>query len=232
MTTAEPRTTLQRLTLEQVTPTVLDELEPMYARAYRDCRMHEEFSGDVARFRGRPGSVEADLFRFFIVREADSGRIVGARAIELLDYSASDHAGFAPVYGKRFSVLPEFRGRGVGAQLVAEGKKYCFDERDIEAIFGSSGELGALSMYGRNGAMYHLGSIEQHSEQNTPEQNRFFFAKYITDPAFRPLRTPSKRDVRFAYPRDESVAAHLREHGYLFRDEFLATVPSTAPQAA
>ncbi len=222
------RTHLQRLTLNDVTPDILAELKTLYSYGYHGCNMHADLSEDLALFRSRPDSAEADVFRLLLVREdTTTGRIVGARAIELRDLPRSDYLDHPPLYGKRFTVLPGFRGHGIGRQLVAEGKRYAFDERGFDIIFGSSGELGALSMYGREGAMYHAGTIDNLSDQNNAQQNREFFAIFVTDPRFRALRTPNARDVRFAYGKDEATRDFLRANGHISRDELLSSVKAT-----
>lgn len=141
---------LQQFKLDDITPTLLTELEGLYDQAYPNSSMHAGFVEDMAQ--------KPDIFRLFTARN-NRGLLLGARTVQLRPDEPDDHLGFEPVYGKRFAVSPEARGRSIGRILLSTGKQYCFNELGLKVMFGSSYAIGALSMYGREGALYHADPI-------------------------------------------------------------------------
>lgn len=205
---------LEQLGLADVHRDVLAELEELYARSYRNCHMYQDLIEDIER--------APEVFKLFVMcdRAAD-GRIVGARVIESLRHPFVDYLGFPPVHGKRFSVAPERRGQGIGAQIVAASNTYVFDELALPTIFGESNEIGALALHGREGALYLTDTVVEHFPRNTGEQALAIFAEFIENPRLRELRLPSGRGVQYAYCRDEHVTRTFQKHRYVTKDELL-----------
>src|ERR1039458_3271327 len=139
---------LERLNLDEITDEILDELEGVYANSYHNTHMHKDLLEDIEH--------KPEIFQMFLARlhceERDelngkSGKIVAARVIETKEHPFINYLGYTPVHGKRFNVLPDFRGKGIGKQIIDAGKHYCFKELGLPVIFGESNELGAISMY-------------------------------------------------------------------------------------
>lgn len=209
-----PPVQLERLDLNDIHSGVLAELKDLYAHAYHDTHMFKDLVEDMTK--------QPEVFQLFLARLPDqSNQLVGARAVESKCHPFIDYLGFKPMHGKRFSVLPGFRSQGIGKQLVDAGKHYCFEELGLQAIFGESNELGALAMYGREGAMYQLDSIKGALSRNTPEQNIEFFREFINNPKLRGLRYPVGEGIQFVYPRDETIVEFFREHGYVLMTELI-----------
>lgn len=205
---------IESVGLGELSAEILAQLEMLYADAYHNSHMFENLRADID---DRP-----EIFRLFLAREADgSSRLVGARAIELKPHSFVEYLGYPPVHGKRFSITPQFRGMGVGKRLVAASTRYAFDDLDLKAVFGESNEIGALSMHGREGALYRLTSISSCSPRNSPIENLAFVREFIANPAFRSYRFPVGDGIQFVYCADEQTAAVFRAHGYASKDELL-----------
>jgi GNAT superfamily N-acetyltransferase len=204
--------------LEAVDADMLAGLESLYARAYHDSKMYADLREDIA--------LQPDIFQLFVAR-AD-GDIVGARVIETKAHGFIDYHGHVPVHGKRFSVSPEYRGQGIGAAIIEAGNNYCFNDLDLKAVFGESNEIGALSLYGRQGALYALGSIEKALRRNTPAAARRLFTKFITDPELRELRLPGSIPgghdaVQFVYCRDKTTEDEFRGYDFASYQELVGT---------
>jgi GNAT superfamily N-acetyltransferase len=207
---------LMRVGLDQVSEGLLEDLEPLYAQAFRGSRMHQRLVEDMA---GAP-----EIFQLFVAR-AGSGRreVLGARVIESKVHPEFDYRGHPPVHGKRFCVSPTARGRGVGKRLVEAGKNYCFRELGLAAIFGESNEIGALALHGREGALYSLPSIEECSRRNGPDENVAFFREFLENPAFRCYRLPVGSGIRFVYCNDAHTTASFMAVGYVPRSHLTGT---------
>jgi GNAT superfamily N-acetyltransferase len=205
---------IERLGIDEATPELLAELKDLLDLAYVNGHMYDDLVEDVA---SRP-----EVFRLFVARK--DGQPVGVRVIERKPHEGIEYFDFEPVHGKRFTVHPDHRGEGVGGRMMAEGRRYAFDELDLPAVFGESNELGAISMYGREGALFQLSTITEFSHRNTPEQNLRFFREFLTNPAFREYRLPrveGSPGVLFVEVRDEHIARFFRERGYVTRAELL-----------
>lgn len=204
---------IEQLDLDEVSDEVLGELESLLNQAYHNGHMYPDLLADIER---RP-----EIFQLFLART--DGQIAGVRVVETKRYEEVDYLGLLPVHGKRFTVHPDYRGQGIGKRIVDAGKQYCFEELDLQALFGQSGEAGALAMYGREGAMYHLESILGQTHKWTPEQHLIFFREFITNPVFKKngYRFPTGTDINFAYVRDKETARLFRRNGYVSMAELL-----------
>jgi len=208
---------LSRHTRNNLSGDILRQLELLYASAYFGSEMFDSLLEDV---REAP-----EIFQLFLATVA-TDRIVGARVIELKHHSFFAYHGHHPVHGKRFCVAPEFRRQGIGKRLIAEGRRFCFDELKLKVLFGESNEVGALALHGREGALFSSQSIELHSPRNRPEENLAYFARFFADPRFRTYRLPIGEGVQFVHCRDEEIAAAFRKRGYVSSAELLARTKS------
>ena len=215
---APPAIQIESLGLGEVSADIMAELNQVYSQAYYNSHMYDYFQADISQ---RPA-----LFRLFLARQSDQSRaVVGARVIELKPHPFVQYIGFAPVHGKRFSIAPSFRGRGIGKLLIAESTRYAFEELALKVIFGESNEIGALAMHGREGALYLLASIHACSPRNSPGENVAFFREFLADPKFRSYRFPAGDGIQFVYCADVETAAVFRAHGYISKDELLSRSP-------
>ncbi len=208
---------LEQYDLGEITPEIIEELQRLFDHAYHNSSMYSYFLEDIEE---RP-----EVFKLIIARHHDSSNaVVGGAVAEAKEHNFIDYQGFPPVHVKRFTVLPEFRGMGVGRQLLDETKRYCFEELGLQAIFGESNETGALAMYGREGALYHIGSIENSLRRTSPEANVRHFRKFISDPYFREteFRYPVGDGIQFVFCGDDGTAQFFRDHGYISQGEILS----------
>ncbi|HTA13823.1 MAG TPA: GNAT family N-acetyltransferase [Solirubrobacteraceae bacterium] len=207
---------LTRVGLDQISETLLQDLKPLYAQAFRDSRMHQRLVEDMAD--------APEIFQLFVARVGHGRReVLGARVIESKIHSEFDYRGHPPVHGKRFCVSPTARGQGVGKSLIEAGKNYCFGEMRLEALFGESNEIGALALHGREGALYSLASIEECSRRNGPDENVAFFRKFIEDRAFKRYRLPAGGGIRFVYCNNAQTTASFMAAGYAPRSHLSRT---------
>lgn len=201
--------------LNQVSEDLLADLERLYSRAFHGSRMHERLLEDMA--------AAPEIFQIFVAREAGERRgLLGARVIESKVHPEFDYRGHPPVHGKRFCVSPAARGRDIGKSLIEAGKRYCFAELGLGALFGESNEMGALALHGREGALYSVASIEECSRRNSPEENVEFFREFLLNPTFRRYRLPDGYGVRFVYCGDARTTVSFAEAGYVSQAHFAA----------
>lgn len=210
---------VQEWRLEEV-PERLEQMRDLYSNAYHSSHMFESLQADLDK--------QPELFRMFVAVN-ESEQVIGSRVIELkedmhLTYPDLDYLGMTPIWGKRFAVKPEHRGTGVGKSILEISNNYGFNELKAKAIFGSSAEVGALSMYGRAGALYLKPTIANYSHKNTPEENLSFFREFMVNPFFRAYRLPksSQSDIRYAYPSDTETKELLQANGYITYQELVA----------
>jgi GNAT superfamily N-acetyltransferase len=203
---------IDRMSLSEVTPGTFRALRDLYAEAYHDPGMYESFVSDV---EGKP-----EVFQLFAARDS-AAAIVGAIVVESSVHASVDYRGFPPVHSKRFCVRPELRGQGVGARLLAESRRFCFEELGLKVSFGISNEIVALSLHGREGALFSLPSIEGSSPRNGPRENLGFFAEFLTNPKFKSYRIPAGEGVRLVYCRDVETAALFEADRHLPLDRLL-----------
>lgn len=204
---------IERLSLHGVSGGVLEQLRSLYVEAYHDSRMHESLVKDISR---RPA-----VFQMFLARLTERPGIVGAMVVESGSHSSIDYRGFPPVHSKRLCVCPVLRGKGIGRQLLAEGRRYCFDELDLKVTFGISNEIGALALHGREGALFHLESIERHSSRNSPRENVEFFDELLANKKFRAYRIPTGAGIPIVYCRDLATRTSFAEFGYVSKADML-----------
>jgi GNAT superfamily N-acetyltransferase len=201
--------------LDRVSEDLLADLERLYSRAFHGSRMHERLLKDMG--------AAPEIFQIFVARDASERRgLLGARVIESKVHLEFDYRGHPPVHGKRFCVSPAARGRGIGKSLIEAGKRYCFGELELGALFGESNEIGALALHGREGALYSVASIEECSRRNSPEENVAFFREFLRNPTFRRYRLPDGCGVRFVYCSDARATASFTEAGYVPKAHFAA----------
>jgi len=206
---------LTQVGLDQVSEDLLADLERLYSRAFHSSRMHERLLEDMG--------AAPEIFRIFVAREAGERRgLLGARVIESKVHPEFDYRGHLPVHGKRFCVSPAARGRGIGKSLIEAGKRYCFAELGLGALFGESNEIGAVALHGREGALYSVASIEECSRRNSPAENVEFFREFLRNPTFRRYRLPDGRGVRFVYCGDARTTASFTGAGYVSQAHFAA----------
>jgi GNAT superfamily N-acetyltransferase len=214
MSRASPEIQVESIGLGDISADITAELHQLYTQAYFNSHMYEYLQADIAQ---RP-----TLFRLFLARLANSsGALVGARVIERKPHPFVEYDGYPPVHWKRFSIAPSFRGQGIGKLLVAESTRYAFQELALKVIFGESNEVGALSMHGREGALYLLASIQACSPRNSPDENVAFFREFLANPTFRSYRFPAGDGIQFVYCADADTAAAFRARGYLSKSELL-----------
>lgn len=201
------------LGLEDLDGPTMCELAELYPRAYHNSEMYVDLLKDIAR--------DPKVFMLTIAREnyapgtgpdeAAAGPIIGARLIrDTPPDDDEDHFGYPAVHGSRFCVDPESRGLGVGSAILQAGNRHCFDELKIPVVFGSSNEVGAMRMYGHNGAMFHEPSIEAYgSDRNSPEVSLRAFATLVTSRSLYGYRMTGGQHIRYAYAGDNGTAEDL-----------------------
>jgi ribosomal protein S18 acetylase RimI-like enzyme len=193
---------------------VLPQLQDLFDGAYHDSHMSSDLAEDI--------EAKPEGFQLFVARTDDQlDTVVGAAVVESKIHPAFNYLDFPPVHVKRFTVSEAIRGMGIGKQLLDETKRYGFEEQGLKALFVESNEIGAISMYGREGALYSLDSIQEYWRRNTPEQALAYFAMDITDPRRRGERYPNGEGIRFVFARDEATTQFFQEHGHISKEEVL-----------
>jgi ribosomal protein S18 acetylase RimI-like enzyme len=208
--------TIERLGLSEAAA-VLPQLQDLFDGAYHDSHMSSDLAEDI--------EAKPEVFYLFLARTDDHpDTIAGVAVVESKVHPAFDYLGFPPIHLKRFTVGQAVRSMGIGKRLLDEVKGYSFEEQSLKALFVESNEIGAISMYGREGALYSLDSIQEYWRRNTPEQALTYFAMDITDPRRRGERYPNGEGIRFVYSRNEETTRFFRDHGYISKDELLSSL--------
>ena len=202
---------IKSLDLSEVLPELLPGIKRVMSAAYHGSHMFEDFLADIES--------HPPIFRLFLAYLADE--LVGTVVIEHKSHERIEYHGNQPVHLKRFSVLPSRRGTGIGKQLLDAAKLYAFKEMRLAVLFGESNEAGALSFYGREGALYGTDSIGLYSKRNTPEENLRFFAEFISNSVFKPYRYPEGKGIAFVFPASFDEAMAFESRGYISKSRLL-----------
>jgi len=198
--------------LGQLSEEHLVELKAVFSHAYHNGHMYEDFLKDLTE--------NPEVFQTFLARQDD--RLIGVMVIESKPHSFINYHQFPPIHLKRFTVLPQFRRRGVGKGLLDDAKGYAFDESGIKVIFGESNEAGALSFYGREDALFSVDVIKNYSKRNTPEENLSFFREFISNPKFAAYRFPEGDGIQFVFCKSEDETKFFRQHGFVSKQELIS----------
>lgn len=202
---------IKRFNLDQITNEVLSELQKVFSKSYHNGHMYEDFLNDIKE--------SPEIFQLFLAYQND--RITGVSVIETKPHKFIEYFNFPPVHIKRFTVLPEYRSQGIGKLLLDEAKKYSFEEQKLPIIFGESNELGALSFYGREGALYSRTVIEQYSRRNSPEENITFFKEFISNPTFRKYRYPEGNGILFVFCNSDKEKDFFESKSFISKNKLL-----------
>ena len=192
---------------------ILPELQNLLDGSYHDSHMYRDLAEDVAQ--------APNPFQLFLAR---SSEVVGVAVVESKVHPAFNYLEFPPVHVKRFTVAEAVRGMGIGKQLLDASKHYCFEELGLQALFGESNEKGAISMYGREGALYSKDATREYWRRNTPEESLTYFAMDITDPLRRGERYPNGEGIRFVFCKDDETTQLFRALGHISKPELLSLV--------
>lgn len=200
-----------RLSYNQIDTNILAGMRLVFSRSYFGTHMYEDFCMDLER--------APDFFTVFLAY--DDVTIVGIAVIEEMIHEQCEYFSFSPIHIKRFTVLPEYRSHGIGKLLLNEATHYVFEELKESVVFGESNEAGALSFYGREGALFALDIIRSYSKRNTPEDNVLYFKEFITNPVFKTYRYPVGNGIQFVLCTDEYKDFFMK-HGYVSKSALLA----------
>jgi ribosomal protein S18 acetylase RimI-like enzyme len=202
-----PSFVIERLDIE-ATANILPQLQDLLDGAYSDSHMYQDLVEDVQQ--------APDPFQLFVVRaDTHPDEVIGTAVVESKVHPAFNYLGLPSVHLKRFTVAESIRGMGIGKRLLDESKRYAFEELGLSAMFVESNEIGAISMYGREGALYSREAIDEYYRRNTPNQALYLFALAISDPLRRTERYPNGEGIRFVFTGDEQTTQFFRDHGYI-----------------
>lgn len=202
--------TIKEAGLEEVEE-MLPELEPVFLEAYFNGHMYEDLCSDIKE--------SPEVFQTFIAYKEET--VVGVVVLETKPHKFMEYYDLPPVHIKRFTVLPKFRSLGIGKKLLDAAKQYAFVELGLKVIFGESNELGALSFYGREGALYKKDIIETYSRRNTAEENINFFKEFLTNKKFRTYRFPEGKGILFVFCNEKEQRTFFAKKGFISKDELL-----------
>jgi GNAT superfamily N-acetyltransferase len=202
--------TVKEVGLEEVEE-ILPELEPVFSAAYFNGRMYEDFCSDIKE--------SPEVFQTFIAYKKET--IVGVAVLETKPHKFIEYYDYPPVHIKRFTVLPKFRSLGIGKKLLDAAKQYAFEKLRLKVIFGESNELGALSFYGREGALYAKDIIETYSHRNTAKQNIEFFKEFLTNKKFRTYRFPEGKGILFVFCNEKEQRTFFENKGFISKEDLL-----------
>lgn len=202
---------VESLGLADITESLLSGMKKVFDAAYHNSHMYRDFREDVG--------TGPEIFRLFLAK--DGLGTIGIAVVETKRHAAIEYYDYPSVHLKRFTVLPEYRGRGIGKMLIDAVKSYAFNEEKLSVVFGESNEAGALSFYGREGAFYSTDAIRSYSRRNTPDDNLRFFAEFISNPFFRRYRYPEGGGIPFVFCATESQRSEFEYRGYVSKEALL-----------
>jgi ribosomal protein S18 acetylase RimI-like enzyme len=208
-----PQVSIEGLGLEDAS-VVLPQLRPLLDNAYHNSHMYDDLKEDI--------SEAPDPFRLFLASTSgaeEERTAVGSAVVERKVHTAFDYLGLAPIHIKRFTVLDAFRSMRIGKQLIDACKDFGFKEEGFSAMFVESNEIGALSMYGREGALYSREAIEEYYRRNTPGDALCLFGQALNDRSRRHERYPNGEGIRFVFAKNDETADFFRSNGYVALEE-------------
>jgi hypothetical protein len=130
-----------------------------------------------------------------------------------------DYGNHKPVHLKRFTVHPRYRSKGIGKALVDKAKGFVFDELRLPIFFGESNEIGGMSFYGREGALFSTKAIKTYSSRNSPKDNLRFFIEFVTNPKFKTFRYQTGKGIPFVFINDDAIESEYKDKGYMLISE-------------
>jgi GNAT superfamily N-acetyltransferase len=204
---------IESLGLADITESLLSGMKKVFDAAYHASHMYRDFREDVG--------AHSTVFRLFLAK--DGSEIIGIAVVETKRHAGIEYYGYPSVHLKRFTVLPEYRGNGIGKMLIDAVKAYAFTEENLSVIFGESNEAGALSFYGREGALYSTDAIGSYSRRNAPDDNLRFFTEFISNPFFRRYRYPEGGGIPFVFCATEKQRSEFEGRGYVLKEILLAS---------
>jgi len=205
--------TIKKFNLNEIGEELLLEVKEVFSKAYYNEHMYISLLNDM---KEAPEIFQA----FFAYLE---NKIIGVAIIETKPHKFIQYHGFAPVHIKRFTVLPEHRSLGIGKKLLDEAKEYAFKEKKVPVIFGESNEIGALSFYGREGALYSTKVIKNYSERNSADENIYFFKEFISNKKFKSYRYPEGKGIIFVLCSSDKEKLFFETKGFVSKEDLLKT---------
>jgi GNAT superfamily N-acetyltransferase len=183
--------TVAQYGLTDLTPDLVVQIKHVLDQALWETQMGEGFQADL--------NAQPSGFRLFVAQGGHGG-VVGVRMMRDLYEGELAVGDLRTVLGDWFGVVPQWRGRGVGAALLDAGKDWAFREADKEAMRGASSVIGSMALYARLGAHFKIDSIPKVFPKNSPRDALRLFLTLMSTGSIRDLRLGSGDLVQYAYP--------------------------------
>ncbi|MCT4575638.1 MAG: GNAT family N-acetyltransferase [Alphaproteobacteria bacterium] len=198
---------IQRHKKEEFSEGLLAKLKPMLDNSYFNSKMFASLQEDLKQ--------QHSYFLAFVAYEKED--IVGFVVVEdkYQESMKEVYGDQPPVHIKRFCVSKNFRGNGIGKQLLDEAKKHAFEELNLKLLFGESNESYSCGFYGNQGAMFHMPTLISYNTRISPEDNIKYFKTFSTDIRFSGYRYQSGHGLAFVFCNDNEIKEDLLSKGFL-----------------
>ena len=202
---------IKKYNINEITNNQIIQLKKVFSKAYFHEHMYKDTIKDIQE--------SPIIFKAFFAQHKN--KIIGVIFIENKPHKFIEYNKFKPIHIKHFTVLPKYRSQGIGKKLLDEAKKYVFKELNLKVIFGESNELGSLSFYGKEKALYSLETIKNYSNRNNPKENIEFFKEFITNPKFKTYRYPEGNGIPFVFCNSNKEEKFFTNKSFISKTKLL-----------
>ena len=203
---------IKSLSLPDLSVSILWQIEELLDMAFHNSHMYTSFREDI----------EKSHEYFKVLLAFDDENLVWIVVLEDKVHKGIEYYGHPPVHLKRFTVHPEYRSYGIWKMLLDRLKQYAFIECNLKVVFWQSNEVGAISFYLREWALFCIDTIWKYSRRNSCEENISFFKEYIINPKFKKYRYPEGQGLAFIYTNNDTIQKEFQNKSYLNRGELFS----------
>lgn len=142
------------------------------------------------------------------------GQLIGFRVAKPYDmeaFPAHVYENYPQIFTKHLCIHPEYRSQGLGKALIHQLNEAAFLFFKTPILWSASGEIGALSLYAREGALLYKDAIHKITRAH-PEKNEQMFKAMLTTPTYKWWRLD--RHIPYAWYESNQEKPYLLSRGF------------------